>query len=137
MKLGRNAIMAKSTTDFTRNDLVNKAIHTPRLGIGPLVQRLGLLRAELETVRPALKPAKKNVLVDNLNSKTKMWVKKPVSMWLEYRKFGDILSEERAYDIGEEISAIKDQIVEKYLEKVDSEYAQDMKRGRKALMEDL
>jgi hypothetical protein len=129
--------MAKTRSDYVQNDIVNKALATERLGIGELSGRLGLLRASLATLRPSIAPFKRPVQAWYLNKKTGEWDYKDEMIRVELRQFGIPYCEEEALKIGDEIYDIKQQIAEIYLKSKHCEYKEDMRRGRKALMEDL
>ena len=94
---------------------------------------LGLLRNELAVLRPRVPTLKRPFTFQKYNDKKKEYEWVTEIDHVSLRQFGASKKiEQRAYDIGIEITKIKQAILEENLRR---ERINDMSKGRKALMQ--
>ena len=113
----------KEARDYDRTKLLLMGLNVAK--IGELGQRLTELRAELHGARPRLVPVKHKYFEDKLD-KDGVWFKIPRSETLSFALFGKVKTEEKCYDIGVQIKAVKDQIIKKVIEQANHKKLNDV-----------
>jgi hypothetical protein len=113
----------KEARDYDRTKLLLMGLNVAK--IGELGQRLTELRAELHGARPRLAPVKHKYFEDKLD-KDGVWFKIPRSETFSFALFGKVKTEEKCYDIGVQIKAVKDQIIKKVIEQANHKKLNDV-----------